>query len=110
MNATSSRTAAIEQLEALGLSAYAARTYVALVSLGGGTARDVDAVSDVPRTRVYDAAEELRETGLVTVDQSSPRRFEPVSSSTVQQRFTHEYTRRIETLVEALDDLDTTDE
>ena len=39
------RSAAMEQLKALGLSAYAAQTFVALVSLGDGTAEDVSAVS-----------------------------------------------------------------
>lgn len=55
------RSAAIEQLEALGCSTYAARTYVALVELGEGTAQEVSTVADVPRTRVYNAAAELRE-------------------------------------------------
>jgi len=62
-----SRAVAVEQLTALGLSTYAARTFVALVSLGKGTAQDVSEIADVPRTRVYDAVEELRERGLVDV-------------------------------------------
>lgn len=58
---------AIKQLPALGLSAYAARTLVALVELGEGTAQDVSGVADVPRTRVYDAVDELQHRGLVVV-------------------------------------------
>ncbi|MBX0298224.1 helix-turn-helix domain-containing protein [Haloarcula nitratireducens] len=45
--------------EALGLNTYAARTFVALVSLDEGTAQDVSEVAEVPQTRVYDAADEL---------------------------------------------------
>ena len=66
------RSTAVEQLRALGLSTYAARTFVALVSLGEGTAQDVSDIADVPRTRVYDAVDELRDHGLVDVKQSSP--------------------------------------
>lgn len=68
-------SAAVKQLKQFGLSTYAARTFVALVELGSGTARDVSQVSDVPRTRVYDAADELCEYGLVEVRQTSPKEF-----------------------------------
>lgn len=100
------RTVGIEQLEAFGLSAYAARTFVALVSLGEGTAQDVSDVSDVPRTRVYDAVEELRSRGLVDVQQSTPKRFWAISSETTGRRFEREYTNRANRLVEALDSLE----
>ena len=70
------RAIAVEQLKALGLSTYAARTFVALVSLGEGTAPDVSEVADVPRTRVYDAADELRDRGPVTDGAAGGARFE----------------------------------
>jgi sugar-specific transcriptional regulator TrmB len=44
-NPNNPQTVAVEHLETLGLSAYAARTFVALVSLGEGTAREVSNVS-----------------------------------------------------------------
>jgi sugar-specific transcriptional regulator TrmB len=98
-----SRRVAVEQLKELGLSTYAARTFVALVSLGEGTAQDVSHVSDVPRTRVYDAAEELREWGLVDERQASPKRFWPVSAETAERTFRQEYAQRVDALTEALD-------
>lgn len=67
------QSVAIEQLERFGLSAYAARTFVTLASLGTGTARDVSQVSEVSHIRVYDAIDELHDRGLVDVLQSSPR-------------------------------------
>ncbi|MDS0297185.1 TrmB family transcriptional regulator [Halogeometricum sp. S1BR25-6] len=97
---------AVEQLEALGLSVYAARTLVALDSLERGTAQEVSEVSEVPRTRVYDAVEELRERGLVDVQQSSPKQFWAVSAETVRRRFEREYTNRLDALLEALDAVD----
>lgn len=68
----------MEQLQAFGLSTYAAQTFVALVSFGDGTAEDVSAISEVPRTRVYDAAAELHDHGLVDIHQSTLQRFAPI--------------------------------
>lgn len=101
-------TVAIEYLETLGLSAYAARTFVALVSLGGGTARDVSETADVPRTRVYDAVEELDTHGLVERQHSNPNRFWPASVETISRYFEERYQSRVAVLGEALDELDST--
>lgn len=99
------RSAAIEQLEVFGLSTYAARTYVALIGLGTGTARDVSRVAEVPRTRVYDATAELIEFGLVDVQQSNPKEFWAVSAETAGRKFEQEWRRRIDVLTGALDEL-----
>lgn len=94
---------AIDQLESLGLSAYAARTFVALTGIGEGTARDVSEAADVPRTRVYDAVEELQERGLVDVQHSSPKRFWPVSAGTARRHFRQQNAHRLETLEDSLE-------
>ena len=96
---------AVEQLEALGLSAYAARTYVALLQLGHATAREVSDTAQVPRTRVYDAVDELREHELVEVKRSSPKQFRAVSPETTGQYFDRKYTNRVNRLTRALDAL-----
>ena len=98
--------AAVEQLERFGMSSYAARTFVALETLGSGTARDVSQVSSVPRTRVYDAIDELEEEGLVDIQQASPKRFWAISSETASRTFEHELQRRIELLRTALDEIE----
>ena len=102
------RSTAVKQLKTLGLSTYAARTFVALVSLDEGTAQDVSELADVPRTRVYDAAEELRDRGLVDVKQSSPKQFWAISSETTGRHFEKEYEHRVSALTGALDKLETT--
>ena len=100
------RSAAIEQLERFGLSTYAARTFVALVMLGTGTAKDVSRVSEVPRTRVYDAIEELQGFGLVDVQQASPKEFWAISAETTVGTFEREMDERLSILVTALDELE----
>ena len=44
------RSTAVKQLEAFGLSTSDARTFVALVSLGEATTQDASDVTDIPRT------------------------------------------------------------
>lgn len=104
----SPRSAAVEQLEQLGLSVYAARTFVALVSLGTGTAKDVSEVSDVPRTRVYDAVDELHDRGLVDVRHSSPKTFWAISAATASGKFEREMDHRVSVLATALDEIEPT--
>lgn len=100
------RATAVEQLEAFGLSAYAARTFVALSSLGTGTARDVSQVSEVPRTRVYDAIDELQDRGLVDVLESSPREFWAISAETTSRSFEQEMQNRTNLLRDSLSELE----
>jgi sugar-specific transcriptional regulator TrmB len=100
------RSAAVEQLQQLGLSAYAARTFVALVGLGTGTAQEVAEVSEVPRTRVYDAVDQLHERGLVDIQQSSPKEFHAVSVETAAGLFRREFRRRTEVMTTALDEFE----
>lgn len=102
-------SAAIEQLEQFGLSAYAARTFISLVGLGTGTAKDVSEASDVPRTRVYDAIDELHERGLVDVRQSSPKEFWAISTETTARKFEREMDHRLSILSRALDELEPVD-
>lgn len=100
------QSVAVEQLERFGLSAYAARTFVALAGLGSGTARDVSQVSEVPRTRVYDAIDELHDYGLVDVQQTSPKQFWAISAETASRTFEHDLQHRTEILRTALDELE----
>lgn len=102
----SPETTAVEQLEYFGLSTYAARTFVAVASLGTGTARDVSQVSEVPRTRVYDAIDELHDRGLVDVQQSSPKQFWAISAETASRSFENELRSRTELLQTALSELE----
>jgi sugar-specific transcriptional regulator TrmB len=69
---------AVEALERLGLSNYAARVFVALQRLGVGTAKEIHDVAGVPRSQVYGAADELEALGLVELQQSTPKRYRPV--------------------------------
>ena len=72
-------TDAVEALTAFGLSAYAAETFVGLQKLGTASASEVAQVTDVPRSQVYGATDELETFGLVDVREGSPKRYRPVA-------------------------------
>jgi len=96
---------AVESLQRLGLSQYEAKVFIALTRLGTGTARDVDRMTDVPRSQVYGAAEDLEERGLVEVQQSNPKQYRAVeleeARETLRERFETEQERAFEFLERA---------
>lgn len=98
-----SQQEAVESLRTLGLSNYEAQVFVALQQLSSGTAQEVSDFSDVPRSQVYGAADDLAERGLVEVVEASPKAYRPVALSTAREILTD----RLETETErAFDHLD----
>lgn len=93
---------AIGALERFGLSNYEARSFVALQRLGTGTARDIHEETDIPRSQVYGAADELEERGLVSVQQSRPKRYRPVDLEEARERLTAEFEQDRRTAFEHL--------
>ncbi|SFG13797.1 Sugar-specific transcriptional regulator TrmB [Halopelagius inordinatus] len=89
-SATNGEHEAVESLEALGLSNYAARVFVALQKLGVGTAKQIHELANVPRSQVYGAAEELESLGLVELQQSTPKRYRPVGLDAARRRLAEE--------------------
>jgi sugar-specific transcriptional regulator TrmB len=70
---------AIDTLRAFELTEYEAKCFIALIRLREGTAKEVSEVADVPRARIYDSMDALKDRGLVSVQESKPRRFRAVS-------------------------------
>lgn len=97
---------AVEALTNLGLTAYEAKVFIGLVRLGTGTARDIDRITDVPRSQVYSAAEGLEARGLVDVQQSNPIRYRPVSLEEARSRLTRQLEDDRETAITFLEDVE----
>lgn len=81
MDSENAHDQAVQGLEHLGLKEYEAKSFVALTRLPSGTAEDISKISDVPRTRVYDAVRVLEAKGLVEVQHSNPSSFAPSRST-----------------------------
>ncbi|WAC04916.1 MAG: TrmB family transcriptional regulator [Methanoregula sp.] len=62
-------------LKSLGLTKYEALVYIALLRMNDATATGIHEISGVPRASVYPVLDQLKEKALVSVSQSSPKRF-----------------------------------
>jgi len=89
---------AISLLQDLGLQEYEARCFIALNKLPSGTAKEIHEISEVPRTRVYDAIRVLESQGLVEVRHSSPQMYRAVTIDEATQTLRQKYDDRIEML------------
>lgn len=105
MNEPSSQEQAIDLLQHLGLKEYEAKCFVALSRVDSGTAKDVSDISDVPRTRVYDAVRVLESKGLVESQHSNPQRFRAVPLSEAADTLRAAYEARIDDLESSLSEL-----
>lgn len=97
---------AVSLLQELGLQEYEARCFLALTQLPNGTAKEIHEISDVPRTRVYDAIRVLESQGLVEVQHSSPQRFRAVDIEEATRTLRQKYSSRIETLESYLESVE----
>jgi len=100
---------AVGSLQTLGLSSYEAQVFVALQRLGGGTAQEVSDRSEVPRSQVYGAADDLAERGLVEVVESSPKAYRPVDLPVARDLLTDRLERETARAFENLESIRTAD-
>jgi sugar-specific transcriptional regulator TrmB len=94
---------AVEALQQLGLREYESECFVGLTHLSTATAKEISEVTDVPRTRVYDAVRVLEARGLIAVQHSSPKRFRPVRIEEAVRTFRERYERNLDRLANALE-------
>jgi Predicted transcriptional regulators len=97
---------AVDVLQQLGLKEYEARCFVGLSQQSTGTAKQLSEITDVPRTRVYDAVRVLEAQGLVEIQHSSPRKFRAVSLSEATETLRDQYEKRVDRLHDALDNIE----
>ena len=100
---------AVELLQQLGLKEYEAKCFVGLSRLSTGTAKQLSEVTDVPRTRVYDAIRVLEAQGLVVIQHSSPQRFRAVPLEEATETLRDQYEARVDRLAAALEDAEKVD-
>jgi len=103
MNTTDSSEEAIEVLQQLGLKEYEARCFVGLSRVESATAKQLSEMTEVPRTRVYDASRVLEAQGLVEIQHSSPQQFRSVPLDQATETLRDQYEDRVERLQDALD-------
>jgi sugar-specific transcriptional regulator TrmB len=109
MSTENTRGEAVEILQQLGLKEYEARCFVGLAQLPTGTAKQLSEITEVPRTRIYDAVRVLEAQGLVEVQHSSPQQFRAVPIAEAAETLRDQYESRVERLADALEQADTVD-
>ena len=102
MDGNTNQDEAVELLQELGLKEYEAKSFVALSRLASGTAKEVSEISEVPRTRIYDAIRVLETKGLVEIQHSNPKRFRAVPVDEAVETLKEEYDARTESLRHSL--------
>lgn len=100
---------AIEVLQQLGLKEYEARCFVGLARVSTGTAKQLSEMTEVPRTRVYDAIRVLEAQGLVEIQHTSPQKFRAVSLEEATETLRDQYETRVERLHDALEPIEKED-
>lgn len=103
MSTDDTSTEAIEVLQHLGLKEYEAKCFVGLSRVESGTAKRLSEITDVPRTRIYDAIRVLEAQGLVEIQHSSPQQFRAVPIEEATETLRDQYEDRVERLQQALD-------
>lgn len=106
MSERTNQDQSVELLQQLGLKEYEARCFVALCRLPSGTAKQISEISEVPRTRIYDAIRVLEAKGLVEVQHASPKRFRAVSVDEAAKTLREDFAERTDELLEELQSLD----
>jgi len=109
MNDLTNRDEAVDLLQSLGLKQYEAKCFVALSRIDSGTAKQISDLSDVPRTRVYDAVRVLESKGLVEIQHSNPKLFRAVSIEEAAATLRAEYEDRVDELEDVLRDVSPAD-
>lgn len=91
------------------LKQYEARSFVGLSRTNTGTAAELSDVTDIPRTRIYDAIKALENEGLVETQHSNPKRFRAIPFSEAIETLRDHYEDHLEELQDAMKQLDTVD-
>lgn len=102
MSATDTDDEAVGLLQELGLKEYEAKCFVGLSRLPQATAKELGELTDVPRTRVYDAIRVLEAKGLVEIQHGSPQRFRAVPVGEGLDTLEDQFDARLSALDETL--------
>lgn len=87
------------------MTEYEARCFVGLSRVRKASAKEISDLSEVPRSRVYDAVERLHRRGLVDVQQSEPRQYRALSKDAALSILREEYASTLNAAEEALSGL-----
>ncbi|MFB6151187.1 MAG: TrmB family transcriptional regulator [Haloarculaceae archaeon] len=90
-----------DELQEVGFTKYESSAYVAAVSLGSASPKELADSSEVPRARIYDVIDDLREMGLLEVQETgNGKRVQAPPPEVVLDQFRE---RRIDSFSDRID-------
>ena len=72
-------TETLDALKNIGLNLYERKIYIALLSKGIGSAREISEIGEIPRSRAYDVLESLADRGFAIIQHTKPLRYVAIS-------------------------------
>jgi len=93
----------------IDMSAYESQVYLALIRNGKQSMKEIADASQVPKQRVYDIVEDLREQGFVELDDSYPKKayaIEPTKTLGPIQQQIEQVQTRLEELHKTVSDIE----
>lgn len=69
----------VQKLQSSGLTEYESKIFLALVSHGTLSAREISKFSGVPKNRVYDSVEELKKKGMINIILGKVKKFQSIA-------------------------------
>lgn len=92
----------IENLRLMNLTEYESRTYLALVSKGSATVKEIREIAQIPYSREYDILENLERRGYVVVQPGRPRRYRAVDPREILSKELGLRVKAVEELIKKL--------
>lgn len=100
----------INLLEQFGFSANAAKAYISLLHNSPSTGYEISKDSGIPRSAIYATLNRMEKMGIVNSEGNSPKKFIPLSPSSLIEHLQSMHEHQIGNLNTALDNLDLDEE
>ncbi len=88
----------VRSLQNLGLSLYETKAFLALISLGVGSAETIAKTADIPRTSAYKVLDSLEEKGFVISSKGRPKMYKPENLRSLRKKIVDEVNELFEKL------------
>ena len=97
-------------LKEFGLTANAAKAYIALLRKNPSTGYEISGQADIPRSAIYNVLAKLVNMGLVSSVGKDPRRYIPLPASSLIDLLHNQHNKRMDDLKDAIEEVDPNDE
>jgi sugar-specific transcriptional regulator TrmB len=95
----------VEQLRLFNLTEYESKTYLALVTQGPSTVKEIREAAAIPYSREYDVLQSLESRGFVESQPGRPKRFKAVNPEKILERELRTRKKAVDALLKFADSI-----